>query len=777
MYLFGRNDTDKEAKMRYHLTKSLYTCLFVMSVVIVCVILLGQGGANETLTFSGRVVNSDGVPVADAEVLYVVEELDQFVRNPNPPESVERTAADGTFQFEIPPPESDKGARVGIVAKHPDYALGWQNLAPQSTADVELQLGTPTRISGRIMNEAGDPIQNAEVRAYYTLRARHYLWLEDIPINPATTDANGNFVLHPLLQGVTVFIIIQGQGYAKEAHQRVAVGAEGLEFRLKREGRIEGNLSYADTGAPVQGATVAFWGIHPTDGIGKTTTDANGNYILKNLPAGRYNLFFDEDPEGWTAVAKEFVEVVEGQTTSNIDLTLVRGGFLTGRVTSRDTKKPIANHRIGFTDTRAKSEVLFHRNYETHTDENGTYRFYVPPGRMRLYTQIPWNYLGSGQMIDKYVDVIEGQTVVTGFQFSRGEELEVRVLTEAGEPVAGAFISYVKHFGQIGRTDKQGRFTIGGLKLGQELTVTAVHTRLGLRGTKSSKVSQAGSVEIWMQQHGWVQVSGQVVNDEGEPIPSADITLKHHLPSPRSGTFSQIVSITDGNGRFKDVELIVGDVYEISAGAEGYQRTKTARFIAKSKMTEIETLILPDAGQCFIEGQLTDTSGKPVHGAYIYTDMYQLAQSWNTHTNENGDYRIDTLSVELISNLRINHPKYADHLFKGLKTNQRHDLVLVKADGHLAGKVVDTAGKPIARARVKIHPEEDPTTGYQYAEDWTNVYGKFELKHIKDEVVSLHVVKPGVSPNATNRDDYQIFKVAVNQRNLTLTLDKLRTRE
>lgn len=762
--------------MRYHLTKSLYTCLFVTSVAMVCVILLGQGGQNEKLIFSGRIVNSDGVPVADAEILYVVV-LDRFARNPNSPESVGHTAVDGTFQFEIPQSEPEKWDQVGIIATHPDYALGWQNLSPQSTADIELQLGTPNPISGKIMNEMGEPIQNAAVRAYYTLRARHYLWLEDIPINPANADANGNFVLHPLLQGTTVIITIQAQGYAKEGHERVAVGSEGLEFRLKREGRIEGRLSYAETGAPVEGAMVVCHGIHPANGMGETTTDENGDYILKNLPAGRYNLFFDEGPEGWTAVAKEFVEVVKGQTTSNIDLTLVRGGFLTGRVMNRDTKKPIANHRISFTDTGAKSEVLFHRKYETHTDENGTYRFYVPPGRMRLYTQVPRNYLGSGQMIDKYVDVVEGETVVTGFQFSRGEELEVQVLTEDGKPVSGAFISYVKHFGQIGRTDKQGQFIIGGLKVGQELTVTAVHTRLGLRGTKSTKVPQAGSVEIWMQQHGWVKVSGRVVNDEGEPIPSADITLKHHLPSSSMSTFSQIAAITDGDGRFKDVELIVGDVYEISAGAEGYQRAKTARFIATSEMSEIETLILPDAGRFFIEGRLTDTSGEPVYGAYIYTDMYQLAQSWNTHTDENGDYRLDTLSVEVISNLRINHPKYAHHIFKGLKTNQRHDLVLVKADGYLAGKVVDADGKPIARARVKIHPEEDPATGYQYAEDWTNVHGEFELKHIKGTMVSLHVTPPGAAHYPTDDDDYQSFEVAVNQRNLTLRLDELRLRE
>ena len=200
-------------------------------------------------------------------------------------------------------------------------------------------------------------------------------------------------------------------------------------------------------------------------------------------------------------------------------------------------------------------------------------------------------------------------------------------------------------------------------------------------------------------------------------------------------SISSTVAVTDGDGWFRDVELIVGDTYTISAGAEGYGRAATPEFIATAEMTEIERLMLLEAGQRFIEGRLTDTSGEPVHRALVRTHAYP-DQDWRTHTDKNGDYRLDTLPDGGHQQLgyRINHPKYAHHIFKGLKTNQRHDLVLVKADGYLAGKVVDAEGKPIARARVKIHPEEDPATGYQYAEDWTNVHGEFELKHIKNEV-------------------------------------------
>ena len=275
-------------------------------------------------------------------------------------------------------------------------------------------------------------------------------------------------------------------------------------------------------------------------------------------------------------------------------------------------------------------------------------------------------------------------------------------------------------------------------------------------------------------------ISGRIMNETGEPIPSADIEREHHLSNQTILSWSGTVAMTDGNGWFQDVELIIGDEYVISAGAKGYQQAETTQFTARAEMTEIETLILPVAGQFFIEGRLTDTLGEPVQGAYIYTYTYthRPSQDWRTHTDENGDYRLDTLPMDVLSRLDIIHHKYANHIFKQLKTNQRHDFVLVKADGYLIGKVVDADGKPIARAWVRMPTEEDSTTGYQYEQDWTNVHGEFELKHIKDVVVSLSVTKkdPGEFFYVTDDDDSQIFEdIAVNQRNLvlTLTLDEL----
>ena len=112
--------------------------------------------------------------------------------------------------------------------------------------------------------------------------------------------------------------------------------------------------------------------------------------------------------------------------------------------------------------------------------------------------------------------------------------------------------------------------------------------------------------------------------------------------------------------------------------------------------------------------------------------------------------------------LHVNHPEYAFHTFRILKTNQRHDLVLVKADGYIAGKVVDTEGSPIEKVSVTVEPQEDYTTGQLLHAVYTNTQGAFELRHINDPFVSISV--------RTDQDYKGFDHIAVNQHDLVLTL-------
>lgn len=470
-----------------------------------------------------------------------------------------------------------------------------------------------------------------------------------------------------------------------------------------------------------------------------------------------YNLYLNEGPEGWTTASNRFFKIIEGQTISNLDLTLVRGGYITGRVTDQDSKEPIADHRIGFHDS-ARPE-FGQTDHATLTDETGTYHFRAAPGRVLVSTYAPQGYQDIGQ-VTRNVNVVEAETVTFDFQFSKGVELAGRVLTEAREPVTGALVADAgQPLRMYGASDEQGAFMVHGLRIGQKLALKAEHNEMELRGTAEVEVQPGASVEIQMERYERVKVSGRVLNRTGEPIPSVDINV-YSFNHPSDIGFMTTVTVTDGDGWFRDIELIVGDEYTISANAEKYWKAATETFTATAEMTQIaDFILLPAVGQFFLEGQITNTSGQPVHGARVYTD--HQSQGWETFTDENGIYRLDNLLMAVVISLGTYHPEYAHHRFKMLKTNQRHDLVLIEGDGYLAGKVVDADGKPINLATVRVVTEED-SSGYMHPSTSTNALGEFELKHIRGPIVSISV--------NTDRNHKNFEGIAVNQRDMMLAL-------
>ncbi len=250
--------------------------------------------AAEKLTYSGRVVNVDGEPVEGAEILYAV--------NWRRTKLGTRTTADGAFRFEVPRPQPRKWeGRLDIVVTHSDYANLWRKLSLKDTENVEIQLDAPGTIAGRVMNELGEPIPSAEATIQFTVGGdalsprigdyEDYTMLEIFHRTPpAKTDENGEFAFRNLPTRATTVLYVQGPGYAKTKRIFVPVGRQDLEFRLKHEARIEGRLSYAETGEPVANAKVDDRSAAPHDDWWRASVDENGDFVVKNLDPGTYTI-------------------------------------------------------------------------------------------------------------------------------------------------------------------------------------------------------------------------------------------------------------------------------------------------------------------------------------------------------------------------------------------------------------------------------------------------------------------------------------------------------
>ncbi|MEQ8854576.1 M56 family metallopeptidase [Gimesia sp.] len=173
---------------------------------------------------SGKVLDSAGKPVAGATVYLRQSMRARSGRGiPRPWQDLARTTTDaqGKFRFvDVLYVEQDRVfAPVDLVALKDGYALGWKHvLTTRPVTNIRLTLEKPTAATGRVIDEAGQPVAHAEVRLKHLMSLRHITqadleqgrWpsgkdrqfvaldgFRDAPV--ATTDATGRFELKGLV--------------------------------------------------------------------------------------------------------------------------------------------------------------------------------------------------------------------------------------------------------------------------------------------------------------------------------------------------------------------------------------------------------------------------------------------------------------------------------------------------------------------------------------------------------------------------------------------------
>jgi hypothetical protein len=114
---------------------------------------------------------------------------------------------------------------------------------------------------------------------------------------------------------------------------------------------VRGRVFAADSGQPLRKAVVRANAPELRDGR-LATTDEQGRYELKELPAGRYNLFASKGSYvglsyGQTRPLEpgKPLEILDGQTVEKVDFSLPRGAIITGRVVD-EFGDPVADAQV-----------------------------------------------------------------------------------------------------------------------------------------------------------------------------------------------------------------------------------------------------------------------------------------------------------------------------------------------------------------------------------------------------------------------------------------------
>lgn len=115
----------------------------------------------------------------------------------------------------------------------------------------------------------------------------------------------------------------------------------------------------------------------------KTTSDADGNYRITEVPAGFYRVVtiapdyvvpeVNLNTSGWRGKS---LNLAEGETVNDVDFSLIRGAVITGKVAYSDGR-PVIEERVLVTSVRQDpSAPFFSAGSSFQTDDRGVYRVY-----------------------------------------------------------------------------------------------------------------------------------------------------------------------------------------------------------------------------------------------------------------------------------------------------------------------------------------------------------------------------------------------------------------
>jgi RNA polymerase sigma factor (sigma-70 family) len=343
-----------------------------------------KGAAPPTRGMKGdlsvRVLNPAGKPVAGAEVVLLSQE--------KAPQKLGVTAADGRLRVAIP----SKRQSLVLLARAPGLGADFIDLGRAPPGEIALRLVKDQPIRGRVISTEGKPVPGVTVAVTHVVVYKdHSLdpFLEarkpKMPLSPppsgvkhvwhegafpaTTTGQDGRFTITGTGAERLVVLRLRGAGvaaqevwvanragfdarpYNKAPDNARMQGGFGIQRRLEgpdlvlvaeREKLIRGVVTDQGSGKPMPGVKVTLLldGGRPLAIPLSATSDARGRYEIHGArKAKEYIVDVDSNPASGHLPCRARTTDTPGYGAVNLDLAVMKGVVITGRVIDRSTNK------------------------------------------------------------------------------------------------------------------------------------------------------------------------------------------------------------------------------------------------------------------------------------------------------------------------------------------------------------------------------------------------------------------------------------------------------
>lgn len=335
---------------------------------------------------------------------------------------------------------------------------------------------------------------------------------------------------------------------------------------------VVGRVTNLETGAPLQRAVIRI--TSPVlSSERRVSTNAEGRYEVRDLPAGTYSLKAERGGYLTLAYGQRRVgeagkplQVGEGGMTKGIDFALPRLGAISGRVVD-ETGEPLAKVSIW------AMQFAWHRGvrrlipfivsedcctFGSHatTDESGQYVLLLPPGEFVVMgmSRETWPLEADPKQVFSYppsfypgvIDPADAQRIKVGIgQEVGGIDLALipgrtarvsgTVLDAAGTPVAHQSVTLTQELmGPVGgsvytpntvQTGPDGRFSVNNVQRGDYLLAVRAAVAPNQPSQEARQMIEVAGADIdglLVVTGSGGTIRGQVVTDSEAPVPAID---------------------------------------------------------------------------------------------------------------------------------------------------------------------------------------------------------------------------------------------------------------
>jgi protocatechuate 3,4-dioxygenase beta subunit len=473
------------------------------------------GVSTEDVELTGRVVDSEGQPLAGVEIWRPAGGFDKVLAAVSGPDGSFTYPFDGMFPLSACPP-------------------GW--LPDESPAkgeepkEFQMRLRPATRIAGRVVDARGEPVEGSQLQAWLTGVDRGCaVYVPTGCPGPADrrmgdTDVDGRFAFESLEPGWYEVVLMDDSYRVERRLGEAGKSADEIAFVLPYQlVPLEGRVVDAD-GAPVAGARVSVSGDRPD---AEARTGADGSYRFPRVLAGRQRLEVRHADFG---LAVEMVEMAGPRI--RLDVRMQKATIVEGRILGRDGS-PVA------------APSLLVDKEPVEVDAEGRFRFSLSPGEHKVRAEAPdrapdeRRVMAAGDPID--LDLELGRP---GAIAGRIEGLADRRLVSLGlQDGSLESLAQARESSAEARPDEQGRFQLTGVAAGT-WTLVATDDSLGRTIERQVLVEEGRETMVreLLRFPPLPAIHGRVLEHEGQPIPGASLSFEQELLRVRA--------FTDMQGRF-----------------------------------------------------------------------------------------------------------------------------------------------------------------------------------------------------------------------------------